>query len=96
MRKKLDGPNETKIVFECTVHDMNGRSLKLSTAEYLILLQLQNRELAKLPAMTREEILAKVTFEERTLDGALAKLKKRGLIQRRIEFTLTDSGRVAV
>lgn len=44
--------------------------------------------------MTRQEILERVTYEDRTVDGALASLKKLGLIERRIIFELTERGRI--
>lgn len=73
--------------------ELNSRKLKLKTREYMILLQIHNRELAGLPAMTREELLERVTYEERSVDGALAELKKRGLIERRIILEITEEGR---
>lgn len=79
-------------MFDCTVTEMNGKLLDLTTSEYLILLQMRNRQLAGEPALTREELLERVTFEERTLDAALANLKRRGFITRRVELHLSEEG----
>lgn len=85
-----------RVVFICAVDgnlELNGKALHLKTAEYMVLLQMRNRELAGLPAMTRDEILERVTYESRMVDGALSRLKKLGLVERRIIFELTDQGR---
>lgn len=73
--------------------ELNGKTLRLKTPEYMLLLQMRNRELAGLPALTRRELLERVTYEERTVDGALASLKEKGLIARRIVFELSETGR---
>ncbi len=73
------------IVFHCAVTDFNGRDLGLTPAEHLLLLEMRTGQLAEKPAMSRADMLDRVTFEERTLDGVLASLKRRGLIERRVQ-----------
>lgn len=82
-----------RIVFLLAVQDVDAKKLGLRSSEFGLLMYLKLQGHEGKPAPTREELLARLPIQERTLDGALAVLKKRGLIERAIVYRVTEEGR---
>jgi hypothetical protein len=59
----------------------NGEPEGVSIWEFGLLCYLQVQELQGKPAPNRAELAARIPGSERTLDGGLAELKRRGLIE---------------
>lgn len=82
-----------KIVFYCIVDEIDPRELELKSSEFGILMYLKLQENLGRPPPTRDELLDALPIGARTLDGALAALKRRGLIGRHGTFRVTEKGR---
>lgn len=82
-----------RAVFYCAVDEINAKDLELKPGEFGILMYLKLQENLGRPAPTRDELLAALPIGARTLDGALAVLKRRGLIGRSVTFRVTEKGR---
>lgn len=76
----------------CAVTEIDAHELHLSSAEFGILMFLTLREQEGQPA-TYDELLERIPLSKRTIDGALAKLRKKSLIQRVITYIPSDKGR---
>lgn len=82
-----------RIVFYCAVDEIDAKELELKPGEFGILMYLKLQENLGRPAPTREELLAALPIAARTLDGALAALKRQGLVGRSVTFRVTEKGR---
>lgn len=82
-----------KVVFYCAVTDIDAKQLELKPSEFGILMYLKLQENLGKPAPTRSELLEALPIGPRTLDGALAELKRRELIGRSVVFRVTERGR---
>lgn len=85
----------SKIVFMMTgeVRYDSNNELGLRMAAFAVLVYIRNRELSGAHAPGREEILEHLPAAERTIDGALAELKRAGLIVRRTVFITSEAGK---
>lgn len=82
-----------KVVFYCAVDEINAKELNLKPSEFGILMYLKLLENQGKPAPTRDELLAALPIGPRTLDGALAELKRRELVARAVVFRVTEQAR---
>lgn len=73
-------------------HDSN-QELRLAAGPLAVLMYLKIREQDGRGPASRDELLDHLPIKERTLDGALAELKKAGYIERLIVFAPTAAGR---
>lgn len=73
-------------------HDSNTE-LQLKASELAVLMYLKIREHDGRGPASRDELLDHLPIRERTLDAALAVLKRRELIDRKIIFEVTARGR---
>lgn len=85
--------NVEKVVFYCVVDEIDAKALKLKPSEFGILMYLKLQENLGKPAPTRKELLDALPIGPRTLDGALAELKRRELISRAVVFRVTEKAR---
>lgn len=82
-----------KVVFYCAVDEINAKTLELKPSEFGILMYLKLQENLGKPAPTRNELLEALPIGPRTLDGALAELKRRELVGRAVVFRVTDKAK---
>lgn len=69
------------LILTTATDDETLRSLALPWSAFGIVCHLALRKLEGHPAPTRDELAEQLPISERTLDGALADLRRRGLIE---------------
>lgn len=82
-----------KIVFECVPVEIDAKALQLRPSEFGILMYMKMQDMQGKPPLSRDQLLEALPIGERTLDGALAVLKKRGLVERMVVFGVTPKTR---
>lgn len=89
-----------KIVFtvESDFNSQSGNSLNVTSAELAVLLYLYTRKLEGRGPATMEEMSADLyrVARKRTLDGALAGLKRKKLIERFVTFGISNEGTLSI
>ena len=81
-------PKITFTMTEHISHDSNAK-LQLKPAELALVMYLRLREQDGKSAANRDELLQHLPMKERTLDAALATLKRLGLIERYVVYRPT-------